>query len=63
LSIEDVLPPLDINLSQQMFSNTSMSPSDLGQYQNIAELQPFIEDLDSLFGFMRDFDGASTENG
>lgn len=46
-----------------MFAETSISPSDIDHYQNIAELQPFIEDLDSLFGFMRDFDGTSTENG
>jgi hypothetical protein len=26
----------------------------MSQYAGISELQPFIEDLDSLFGFMQD---------
>ncbi|PCG96549.1 Transcription factor [Penicillium occitanis (nom. inval.)] len=59
LSIEDVLP-LDFKLSQQMFPNTSISPSAIGQYQSMTEFQPFIEDLDSLFGFMRDFEALSS---
>lgn len=52
--------PLDLKLSQQMFPNTSISPSAIGQYQSMTEFQPFIEDLDSLFGFMRDFEALSS---
>lgn len=43
-----------------MFPDTSISPSAIEQYQTMTEFQPFIEDLDSLFGFMRDFDAVST---
>ncbi|KKA16125.1 Nitrogen assimilation transcription factor NirA [Rasamsonia emersonii CBS 393.64] len=39
--------PLDVDLSRQMFPETMLSPSTMEQ-------QPFIEDLDLLFGFMQE---------
>ena len=59
MNIEDVLP-LDVNLGQQMFPDMSISPNTVEQYQNMTDFQPFVEDLDSLFGFMHDFDAVCT---
>lgn len=45
-NVEDSFP-LDVDLSRQMFPETMLSPSAMEQ-------QPFIEDLDLLFGFMQE---------
>jgi hypothetical protein len=52
-NVEDSFP-LDINLSRQMFPESMLSPSTMVQDQHAPNFQPFIEDLDLLFGFMQD---------
>lgn len=55
VNIGQVLP-LDFNLSHQMFPETFVGSDSMNGYAGISELQPFIEDLDSLFGFIHDTD-------
>ncbi|KAH8691671.1 nitrogen assimilation transcription factor NirA [Talaromyces proteolyticus] len=52
-SNNDEILPLDFNFNQQVFPDTCID-----NYTAISEFQPFIEDLDSLFGFLQESDPA-----
>lgn len=53
LNMEEAFP-LDVDLSrQQIIPDATATLNELDQYPGMAEFQPFIEDLDLLFGFMQ----------